>query len=233
MSDTDSFIDEVNDELRRERLFGYLRRYGWIAVLVILGLVGGTAWSEFRKAAAQAEAEALGDGLLEALVAEDAAARAAALAGLEPATAAQSAVVQFHLASQQAAAEDRQAAIATLDALILQGDIPLILRQIAQFKSLTLQAETAPVEDRRQGFESLATAGSPLRLLAEEQLAIIDIAEGDTDAALERAQLILVDAEATQDLQQRALQVIVALGGEPELPDLGGAGSEETTAMDN
>ena len=36
MSDTDSFIDEVTEEVRKDRLYGYLRRYGWIAVLVIL-----------------------------------------------------------------------------------------------------------------------------------------------------------------------------------------------------
>jgi hypothetical protein len=32
MSDTDSFIDEVTEEVRRDRMFFMLKRYGWIAV---------------------------------------------------------------------------------------------------------------------------------------------------------------------------------------------------------
>ena len=56
--------------------------------------------------------------------------------------------------------------------------------------------------------------GHPMRLLASEQLALIEIEIGNRDAALERLQAILADAEATQGLRRRASQLIVALGGE-------------------
>ena len=36
MSDTDSFIDEVSEEVRRDKLFGYIRKYGWIAITSVL-----------------------------------------------------------------------------------------------------------------------------------------------------------------------------------------------------
>jgi len=49
MSDTDSFIDEVTEEVRRDQLYGYLRKYGWIAAVVILAIVCGAAWNEYRK----------------------------------------------------------------------------------------------------------------------------------------------------------------------------------------
>ena len=62
----------------------------------------------------------------------------------------------------------------------------------------------------------MAAPGAPLRLLAQEQLALIDIAEGEVDAALERLQALRQDAEVSVDLQQRAAQLIVALGAEPE-----------------
>ena len=48
MSDTDSFIDEVNEEVRRDRMFNLFRRDGWIAVAAVLLLVGGAAWNEWR-----------------------------------------------------------------------------------------------------------------------------------------------------------------------------------------
>ncbi|MEO1464520.1 MAG: hypothetical protein AAFU82_19830, partial [Pseudomonadota bacterium] len=62
--------------------------------------------------------------------------------------------------------------------------------------------------------------------LAEEQLALLDIEEGNADAALSRLQTLIRDAEATPDLQQRALQVIVALGGSP-VPDAAGNTANE------
>ena len=58
--------------------------------------------------------------------------------------------------------------------------------------------------------------GVRLRLLAEEQLALLEIEAGETEAALTRFQAILNDAEATSGLQRRALQAMVALGGAPQ-----------------
>ena len=94
--------------------------------------------------------------------------------------------------------------------------MPEIYRAIATFKALLLQTETLSAADRRQQFEALAVPGAPLRLLAEEQLALIDVAEGETQAALERLQALRQDAEAGVDLQQRAAQLIIALGGVPD-----------------
>ncbi len=49
MSNNDSFIDEVTEEVRRDRLFGLYRKYGWIGLVLILGIVGGTAANEWLK----------------------------------------------------------------------------------------------------------------------------------------------------------------------------------------
>lgn len=217
MSDTDSFIEEVNDEVRRDRLYGYLRRYGWIAILLVVLIVGGAAWSEYRKAQERAQAEALGDAMLAALATDESADRVTALAAIDPATPSSAAVLRLMTAAEQTQAGDTAAAVETLNGISVDGDVPDIYRQIAQFKSLTLQGDTTPVEDRRQALEAMAQPGNLMRLLATEQLALIDISEGDTEAAIARYQSIISDAETTSDLQQRARQVIVALGGELEL----------------
>ncbi|GHF51041.1 hypothetical protein [Seohaeicola zhoushanensis] len=217
MSETDSFIEEVTEEVRRDRLFALFRRYGWIAVVLILAVVGGAAYNEYTKAQARAEAEALGDGLLAALQANDAQARVANLSGVTATTPGGNAVVEFLLAAAQAEAGEVSAAVASLEGIATNGELPEIYREIAAFKALTLQSATLPAADRRAGFEALARPGKPLRMLAEEQLAMIDMAEGQTEAAIERFQTILKDAEVTPDLQQRAAQAIVALGGKPEL----------------
>lgn len=216
MSDTDSFIDEVTDEVRRDHLFGLFKRYGWIAVLVVIVIVGGASYNEYRKASERSAAELLGDDIIAALGQNDAAGRATELAQIEATSPGGAAVLQFMVSAAQSNSDQIEAAVAGLNEVARNGELPEIYRQIAAFKALTLQAETLPAADRRLQFEALAQPGAPLRLLAEEQLALIDISEGLTEPAIERLQAILQDAEASSDLQQRAAQVIVALGGEPK-----------------
>jgi hypothetical protein len=217
MSNSDGFIDEVTQELRRDQMLSKLRRYGWIAVLAVLAIVGGAAFTEYRKAQDRAQAEALGDAVLEALDQPDATARADALDALTPPAPQAAAVLALITASERLAADDLAGAVRSLDAVAVAPDIPEIYRQIARFKALTLQADTLDTATRTQGFEALAGPGGPLSLLAQEQLALIAIAQGDTAAAISGYQAILSDAGVTPDLQQRALQVIVALGAEPDL----------------
>lgn len=233
MSDTDSFIEEVNEEVRRDRLYKMLRRYGWIAVLAIFLVVGGAAWNEYQKAQSKAQAEALGDAMLNALEQNESAARASQLAAIDADTPGAKAVLRLMTAAEQSTSGDAAAAVETLDALAIDGEVPQIYRQIAQFKSLTLQAGMTPADDRRLSFEAMAQPGNPLRLLAVEQLALIDIETGAPEAAVERYQAILADAETTSDLQQRALQVIVALGGEPDLDGIAGLDGAEAPAGEN
>ena len=215
MSDADSFIDEVTEEVRRDRLFRLMRRYGWIAAVVIVAVVAGAAFNEYRKAQATASAQALGDAMLAALANDAPDRRAEALAAIEADSPGGEAMLDFLTAAARAEAGETEAAVADLQDIARNGDLPGIYREIAQFKALTLQTETLPAADRRLQFEALAQPGKPLRLLAEEQLALIDISEGATEAALDRLQAILQDAEADAGLQQRARQVIVALGGTP------------------
>ncbi|MEP5732387.1 MAG: hypothetical protein ABJL67_23810 [Sulfitobacter sp.] len=233
MSNTDSFVEEVNEEVRRDQLYGMLRRYGWIAVLAIVLIVGGAAFSEYRKSQATAEAEALGDAMLAALTNNENAERAEALTQITPGSATSAAVLRLMTATAQLENGDTQAAVTTLNALAVDGDVPEIYRQLAQFKALTLQGSETPAAERRQALDVMAQPGNALRLLATEQLALIDIETGDAEAAIERYQSILSDAEVSADLQQRALQVIVALGGEPDLPQTLGAAGHDGSMQGN
>ncbi|MDF1718745.1 MAG: hypothetical protein P1U75_19065 [Antarcticimicrobium sp.] len=215
MSDADSFIDEVTEEVRRDRLFALFRRYGWIAALVIVAVVAGAAFNEYRKAQATAAAQALGDAMLAALDHDAPGDRATSLAAIEADSPGGEAMLDFLTAAARAEAGEAEAAVADLQDIARNGDLPAIYREIANFKALVLQRETLPAADRRLQFEALAQPGKPLRLLAEEQIALIDISEGETGAALDRLQAILQDAETDAVLRQRVRQVIVALGGTP------------------
>lgn len=213
VSQSDSFIQEVTEEVRRERLFGFMRRYGWIAIVVVLALVGGAAWNEWRKARDAAQAEALGNAMIAALEANDSAARVTALQQIEPATHGARVATGFMTASEMIAAGNSADAVSLLNQIAADGQADPIYRQMAGFKALLLQSDSLSAEDRRLGFEGLAQTSGMLRLPAEEQLALIEIETGQTDAAITRLQALQSDAEVTAGLRQRASQLIVALNG--------------------
>ena len=216
MSDTDSFIEEVTEEVRRDRLFALYRRYGWIGVVAILAIVGGVAFSEYRESREINAARALGDSLIAAQQTADAATRADALENVTAESPGGQAVTAFLTADARIQARDVAGAVAALNTVANDPEVPVIYRQMAAFKALLSQSETLDADARRTGFEALAVAGSSMRLLAEEQLALIEIETGQADAAITRLQAILQDAEVSGDLLQRAMQLIIALGGTPE-----------------
>lgn len=218
MSDTDSFIEEVTEEVRRDRLFNSIRRYGWIAVVAVLLLVGGAAYNEWSKSQARAKAEMAGDSILKALEADDPASRISALqdVGQGEITQGAKAVVALLQAAEQSGADDDAGAQAALEKIASDGSLPEIYRQIASYKAASRADGSLSVEDRRIRLDALSQPGMSLRLLAVEQLALLDIESSDIDAALVKLQSIIVDAEITPGLRQRATQLIIALGAEPE-----------------
>ncbi|TNJ40856.1 hypothetical protein [Phaeobacter sp. B1627] len=213
MSDTDSFIEEVTEEVRRDRLFLMLKRYGWIGAVAVVLIVGGAAWREYSQAQARSNAQAVGDAMTAALSAEDAAIRAEGLAAIHSDSAGAQAVVDMARAAALAEADQSAAAAEVMDGVATNGDLPQVYRDIAAFKSVLLKADSLAAEDRRLQLEALAAPGGSLQYLAAEQLALLDLEEGKTEAALARLREIAASEGVSRDLQDRVSQVIVALGG--------------------
>lgn len=212
---TDSFIEEVTEEVRRDRLFAAFRKYGWIGVLAIVALVGGSALNEWQKARASAEAQAFGDAVLAALSAEDPKSALAAVPATVSVAGAQQAVLRLMTAAQAAEAGASEAALADLRAISADAALPGALRDLARIKAATLPGAPMPAVERKAELEALAQPGAPYRLLALEALAIDALAAGDKAAALAKAREILAEDGVTAGLQQRASELIVALGGDP------------------
>lgn len=215
MSDSDNFIEEVSDAVRRDKLFGYFRRYGWIAVAIVLLIVSGAAYNEWNKAQVQAAAEARGSEILAALDAASPIEKVDALEAI-PAEGNATAVIEQLAAAQALAASEPARAEAALRAIEDNAGVDTIYRQMAALKRIMLTAaDTGPTE-RIAELQQLATPGAPFRVLAEEQIALAELESGDRDAALTRLRALTEDTEASAGLRQRATRLIMALGGDAE-----------------
>lgn len=210
MSNPESFIDEVTEEVRRDKLYATMRRYGWIGVVAVVAIVGGAAFNEWQKAKSRTAAEALGDTVLAAFSVEGAAARAEAIA--EVAAEGDTAAVLKILSAAEAEGEAGRPA---LEAVVADASLSRIYRDMAALK-LVLMPGAGDADARIAALEPLITAGAPFRLLAEEQLALAYLDKGETQEALDRLQQIWLDEQSTVALRRRVGELIMALGGMPE-----------------
>ncbi len=210
MSNTDSFVDEVTDALRRDRLFAAFRKYGWIGVVLVVLIVGGAAVNEWQKAANAARAESFGDVALAAMEKSDPAERMAALAAI-PADEDQKAIQALLLSGSPEG--DKAASLTALDALLADASQPQVYRDLAVLRRVALAGSDQPLADRRMALQGVAVPGRPFRTLAEEQLVYLLIEEGQKDAALTGLLALIQDQEAPAGMRRRLALVIVALGG--------------------
>jgi len=210
LSNPDSFIEEVTEEVRRDRLFRLFRKYGWIGVVIILALVGGTAWTEWTKSRDAARAQAFGDGLIDALDQGTPEERREALAAV-PADGEQAAILNLILASDPA--EDAQATLAALDKVAADTSLSPAYRDLAVLRRVLVAGSEQSVADRRTALEGIAVAGRPYRVLAQEQLAYLLIEDDKVDEAITALGALVQDQESSNALRARVAQVITALGG--------------------
>ena len=210
MSNTDSFIDEVTEEVRRDRLFGYFRRYGWIPAVVIVALVAGTAYNEWSKAQVAQVAQARGDALLDALELEDEAERAAAFSAL--AREDEDALVAKFLA----AGVETEQAVDLLRSVADDGRQPQYIRDLARLKMASTEG-LLTLDEAAAILAELSEPGGVYRNVATELLVAVELQRGDTAAALALLQAHVQDAEASSEQIQRMGELIEALGAIPEL----------------
>ena len=210
MSNPDSFIDEVTEEVRRDRLFAAFRKYGWIGVVLVLLIVGGAGFNEWQKSRAEARAEAFGDAVLDAQDLGAGQDRAASIAAA-PADGGQIAIRNLLLAADPLG--DKAGTMAALTALVADASQPQIYRDLATLRLVLVSGAEMPLAERRTALEAIAASGRPFRVLALEQLAYLMIEEGQTEAAITALTGLFQDQASPAGLRSRAAQMITALGG--------------------
>jgi len=209
LSEHDSFIEEVSEEVRRDRLFGFFKKYVWAFALLVILIVGGAAYNEYAKAKTETAAEAVGEALLDA----QEAATSAAFAPIANTNAPAAVLAKMEQAAALHGEGQTQAAADVLDTIASGADVPSLYRDLALLKIVMINAKNMDANALQDALDTLTTPNAPFRLLAIEQRAIISLENGDTEAARKDLAEILLDPDATQGLRNRAQELTIAMGG--------------------
>ena len=213
MSNNESFIQEVSEEVRRDRLYRILKKWGWIGIAVIVALVGGASFNEWNKDSKMNSARNLGDRVLSAVSNKD----PIELKEIETSNISQDIFIKNLLSAILLSDNKLDASKKALEEIRDLPSITKTYRELNAFKlGLLLLKEDNLTSDERFGvFEELVEPGSPFRLLAKEQQALLLIEQGKLELAIKALSQISVDSETTASLKRRVTQLRISLGGDP------------------
>jgi hypothetical protein len=215
VSDTDSFLQEVSEELRRDKLYKNMRKYGWIGLLLVVIIVGGAAYREYQKSQAAQRAQLFGSNIINALNEKNSKDRISKLQEIKAPSDNAKAVLTMLVSAEANNEEASSQDLSNLADVLEDLDVDAHYRDLLKFKILLGSAEKMALDERKSAFLKLSEPGNPFRLLAEEQLILIELEQGKIDSAIEKISQVLLDAEITVGLRNRATQMLIALGKDP------------------
>lgn len=216
MANTDSFLDEVTEEVRQDRMFRLWKRYGPYVLGAVFLAVAGAAFWQWRASQQEVAAQNAGGALSGASQVDDAAQRADAFVdviarvGDEPAL-----LAQFGEAAAAGEAGDMERAQAIYAQISADLDLPKRWTALADLKAAALLLDAGDTEAALTAAQPLAAEGEPYRLLAIELQAIAYALSGDAAQAQAAFETILSDPSATPTLQGRAAEFLRSMGVEP------------------
>ena len=211
-----NFIEEVDEEVRRERLEKLWKRWSPAAIGFVVVLLAGVAgyqfWQNHRAEKAAADAAAFNAALT--LAQSDKPAEAAtAFAGLAGSAGKGYALLaRFQQAANLVEAKDIAGAVAAYDAIAASNDIDARFRNLARYMAAFHGLETLDAEAVKQRLAAIP-ADSPWSANARELQAVAELKAGNTDAARQQLTALADDALAPAGLRGRAAEMLAALGG--------------------
>jgi hypothetical protein len=216
MSD-DSFIREVNQELRHEQARQIWDRYGPVAIAVAVAVILGTAAWVGYDYWISSKANNSGDDFSQALTLANEGKSDEALAALKALETdghgAYPLLARMRAATVLADKGDFSGAVAEFDQVAADNSIPQAIRDMAQLRAGYLLVDHGSYEDVAKRVEALTDETNPLRHSAREALGLSAWKEGKAKDALALFDQIASDETAPADLRDRAVMVAELIRG--------------------
>ena len=233
MADTDSFVQEVTEEVRRDAMFAAWKKYGPFVVGAIALVIIGTAASAWWSNSQITSKRAAGGAFIDAQTVEAPNDAAEAFLSLSRESEGDyAAMAGLRAGASFGAAGDVDRAVEQYKAVAAMADVDPRLTDLATLRTVMIRADVMEPSEMLETLQPLAMAGEPWRAVALEFTAAAYVRAGDTDAAVEALSTLVSDATTTPAVQARAREMIAALGGTaPEAPaqilDLGGSSAAD------
>jgi hypothetical protein len=232
-SPNESFLREVDENLRRDRFEGFAKTYGvWIvaAVVLFLAAVGGWLYWQDRQREKTAESSEeltaiyndIGAGNIEQ-----------ASKRLEPLQEADNDVVRALALLTQAAialeGNDTPAALAKYQAVADDRSMPDAYRNLGLIRATALEFDTIEPAEVITRLQPLVEAGSPWFGSAGELTAMAYLKQGQRERAGRLFASIAEDGQVPETIRSRAVQIAGTLGidASAALPQAGQSGNNE------
>lgn len=211
-----NFIEEVDEEVRRDRMETLWKRFspfiiGAVAIL-LLAVAGHQVWKHFEDEKAAAAGAAFSAALTQAQTGKqvEAAQTLADLAKTAPKGFAQ--LARFQQAAVLIEAKDIPAAIAVYDAIAADSSADARFRDLARYLAAFHGLDSLEPDVLRQKLAGIV-ADSPWYANARELQALVDLKAGNTEAARRQLTALADDPLVPAGLRGRAAELLAALGG--------------------
>lgn len=212
--DTETFVTEVEEEVRRERWSRFWKRWGiWIGAAiasVILGVAGFEAYKSISAAQAAAAGEQFASAQAKVAAGDKAGAQAILTELSKSGPPAYRAAALMERAGSLEQAGDLAGAMKAFDEAARQSDAPA-LKASAALRAAFLAAESETFEQIQARLKPLIDASGPFSFLARELLAVEAIEAGQNAIAEKELSYIRDALDAPPSLQQRAGQFLLAI----------------------
>jgi len=214
-------FDEVEDDLREERMQQLLKKYGGVLIAACLLLVAATAgWKAWQWR--QARQDLATAGLYLAASAKTEAAgvagpdRPAAIAAFEAAAAnapdGYRVLSLLREATLRADSGDLPGASVLWDRVAADGSADALLRDLASLTWCIYHADQGDTSLLQGRLKPLTAPGNAWRPLAQEQLALLELRLGHTDEAKTQLKRLVEDTTAPNGVRGRVSALLSRMG---------------------
>jgi hypothetical protein len=212
----EAFLQEVDDELRRDQLASVWKRWGrWLVATVLLGLAAFAAflyWDHQQSVKSGEESEKL-SGAIEALGSGNTAKAESDFAALATSSndgfRATSKMAQAGLKLQKG---DEKGAATAFGAIAADATLPKPYRDLALIRQTIAQFDTMKSDDVITRLKPLAVTGNPWFGSAGELVAISYMRQNKPDLAGKTFAAIGKDETVPETIRSRAVQMAGVLG---------------------
>jgi len=213
-------FQEVDEEVRRERLMKLWQRYQYLIVAVVVLLLAGVGGWRLYEWQQEKRAAELGTAFEQAVTLAEDGKHAEAEAAFAK-VAAEGNKIYRQLALMRQAGElaqtDSKAAIAAYDKIADDSAVGADLKDLAGVRAGELMIDAGSFNDVRPRLEPLATEGRPYRHTAREMLALAAWRSCDIESAKRWFDLIVSDIQTPPTIRDRVEMLIALVAAEGKI----------------